>query len=134
MIKAEELRLGNLYYTQVFDNAEFKDVIAKIDSVAIRDAEHYKKVWTGKPIPLTADSLRIINFLCLGKKRNWFDYQGQLNGYYLAINLDGKIAMGRDGKWKTLTYIEPLESIHDLQNWYYWNSGKKELKIDIKAI
>ena len=125
-IKATELRIGNLYYSQAINNTssgvEFVDTVTSANSTTIRDAEHYGKDWAGRPIYLTEEWLikfgfgkhsrensTIINYSIV--KDNW--------DYFTVFAIDIKKGLGFAGcKYK-------VKYVHQLQNLYFALTGEE---------
>jgi len=116
MIAPQELRIGNIVRLKSKNKDYVIDSGYEIDTGT--DSDDFE------PIELTEDWLRKLNFVCLGKKRNWFDYN--LNGrIVLSISLDGILLINLNGEFSN---IGSVKYVHQLQNLIFALTGE-ELKI-----
>lgn len=121
MINPQELRLGNyLRCNDVEMSAYF--IVTKIDKSIITDFI--------EPIPLTEEILIKCGFekeiIAKSVYSRFYIIEGNICKYKILLNNN------------TLEFFAPnengaikLEYLHDLQNWYYVNSNKKELTIQL---
>ena len=140
-MKANELRLGNLVCLPAFSNdpsrftekicADFGYTVMMVNSIIIRDAEHYGESWAGKPIPLTEEWLIKFGF----EKKSvagWVTCEAK----YYATG-DFVIESRPTGEWvyewdkkfvSSSNRGSYFKHVHELQNLYFALTGE-ELKL-----
>lgn len=132
MIKAEELRIGNLVKRSAQINfSDYKDPLYwRVNSGMIGDCENYKENWAFDPIPLSEDILLECGF----RKYSNSDFHIELNtpdrdlnigaypdGFYPSLS--GSPEMSHlEGEYFSLNKIEYL---HQLQNLYFALTGQE---------
>jgi hypothetical protein len=69
------------------------------------------------PIEITGDLMWKLNFKCLGKKRDWFDFIKKDDRFAISINIrTGKFALYLGGEWRTVNCPAKIKYIHEVQN------------------
>lgn len=148
MIDLKELRVGNYingFWTDEDDQHYQACIVETIDNV---DSTEYD-VWVsvhGKPsknrsevevydhfegIPITS-GIKINGqnpggIVKVQMSEDMF-FRGAISRKGFCIALDERNAFGHIDTISGPTF----KYVHELQNWYYWNSGKKELEIKLK--
>lgn len=118
-LKAKELRIGNLI---LIDGEPCNIGYVVIEGLVMQEMKanlHFMYHCKFEAIPISEKWLKNLGFDCISKKRNWYDYNKEFNGFDFAINIEGKIAIGRNGNWQTLTFIKEIKYVHHLQNVFY---------------
>ena len=114
MIHTEELRIGNrVFWKPDFSNSDLL-IQVEITSVLKERAGYILSHLEHRAEPFEDDKVT--------KETHYASYED-----LIPIPLTEIIAGSLDKKIKYPGWIQYL---HELQNWHYWNSGKKELNID----
>lgn len=127
MIDKAELRIGNYHYR----GYQTPEHIEKIKS-------YFDIGFSGFmfPIPITEDILYKCGFYhdnYLGAREGNQIKVFKNDGLTLGIDDDGKLKIWNevDDYWYNYFSPHPIESLHELQNIYYWLSSKKELEVKL---
>lgn len=115
MIEATELRIGNLIHHITYESN------CKVDLVKLNLIIHQPDSF--KAIELTEEWLPRLGFELVDCPRSGlWEFNRLLNGRSLFYVSAGNYLEYSD------SIIREIHSVHDFQNWYYWNSGKNELQ------
>jgi len=122
MIEARELRVGNYVCYESPIEWDYHIVVKGVQNDLI-DTGYKKWLEVVKifPIKLTEEWLVRIG---LPEDRSTLDIYGDWDCYFERINNELFIGYGNMAQMMRVDYV------HDAQNLYYCNSGKKELKIN----
>lgn len=140
---AQEIRIDNFYYMNVIQrNLNFKKVLYKIDHIAIRDAVHYGKKWTGRPVRINKKWLydfafHADNYGLFEKVKNNKPYKSGctielwVRRYRLSSGYVWDVAIGSE--LNNLTHIKFISYVHQLQNLYFELFGKELEQVHFTA-
>lgn len=127
-MESRELRIGNFIYKfgidYVGDNPivdRYDREIIKVDLSVLANIINYDgttNFYYTEPIPLTEEILLKCGFRKLDK------YTFVLNGYF--VHKRNLWFVFNRGRYKVI-----LNSLHELQNNYYYNNNKQELEINL---
>ena len=121
-MKAQELRIGNWVQGKVsFPPYEGVKLLHQVNSMMIRDCEHYKDNWSCEPIPLTPEILEKCGFewsiyhQAFHKIGFVFDLsERHVRGYYLHISRNNSVII-----------CPEILHLHKLQNLIYALTGEE---------
>lgn len=140
MIKAQDLRIGNLIWNPI-QQCYVRVDLQVLSSIISDDYNKTKEEHRFQPIKLTEEILLKCGFT----KYEWctdcafISYQGShlMIRYYNESWHVTKTKVSTDSRGQKMSHgwnivkKDSIKYIHELQNFYYWTNGKKELEIKL---
>jgi hypothetical protein len=134
-MKAQELRIGNLYYYHIEDSMDDRKEWDEVNRIDVFDLVHLSKHPDDsdyRPIPLTEEILLKAGF---EKHRNSGMPGGDHNAYYyygpISLTIDFELGSSNHNyDCQSVDGARKLEYLHELQNLYYALTHEKlEVKL-----
>lgn len=132
MVEAKDLRIGNWFYDGMVDKyGKLKPaLVRRLDDEAPEDT-------FAEGIPLTTDILEKCGFVWETEKKTHLElilpddglHEKRIGFYYKDGNCE-EFQMYSDDYFDGMVCIKPPASLHQLQNLYYWLTGK-ELEVNL---
>lgn len=127
-MEARELRIRNWVKSKVhIPILDGHNIWHQVNSIMIRDCEHYKDDWSCEPIPLTPEILEKAGF-------KWNIYHQAFHRADFVYDLNSKHPEGSGYSLDTFRrvdcIVQPIKYLHQLQNIFYCLTGE-ELTINL---
>lgn len=120
-IKAEELRLNNLFIDAKGRICSVKEISKDIDNCRISSIEGALTTFPIEPIPLTEEWLIHFGFIQCENK-HWYEIKFKKKGLTMAVNLNGRLNL-ENSKEDEIVIRDCCHFIHQLQNITYALTG-----------
>ncbi len=106
-LEFKSLKPNNLVYTK---DSDYK----RISAYDLYELDLIQLSLGYKPIPINEKTLKDVDLVCLGKKRNWFDFDNYGIPHF-SINTDGRPSQ----YIHTWVNLKKIKYIHELENLVY---------------